>query len=251
MITGRYRIPAEARHEETPCDPQLDAGALRGAASSRARSARRERCSLGGCERLSRTEWFPKVLGVGETAERGGGARASRRAVDGAGIRRSGSLADVPQQRHARSRTRDAVPGARGQCRFADYRLDGRRPGRRAARVSRSPSCARCRAARRSRATTASRAGARSASGRACGSRAARRGAAEAGGALRRVPLRRSDGGRTARDLVLREHRPRRRLSSADDPRLRAERRARCRSPTARRCGCASSASSATSTRST
>ena len=48
--------------------------------------------------------------------------------------------------------------------------------------------------ARRSRATIASRAGARSASGRACGSARARPRAAEAAGALRRVPLRRSDG---------------------------------------------------------
>jgi DMSO/TMAO reductase YedYZ molybdopterin-dependent catalytic subunit len=46
---------------------------------------------------------------------------------------------------------------------------------------------------------------------------------AEARGALRRVPLRRSDG-RRRHEPVLREHRHRRRLPRADHPRLRAQR---------------------------
>ena len=51
--------------------------------------------------------------------------------------------------------------------------------------------------------------------------------------------------------LLLREHRPRRRDARADDPRRTISTVPRCRSPTARRCGCAWSASSATSTPST
>ena len=50
---------------------------------------------------------------------------------------------------------------------------------------------------------------------------------------------------------LLREHRPRGRVPSADDPRLRDERRGAARSRTARRCGCGSSASSATRWRNT
>ena len=65
---------------------------------------------------------------------------------------------------------------------------------------------------------------------------AARAGEAQAGGALHRLPLRR----RSRRDRLdgrqlLREHRSRRRLPSADHPRLRHERRSRCPSRTARR----------------
>ena len=48
-------------------------------------------------------------------------------------------------------------------------------------------------------------------------------------------------------DALLREHRPDRRLPSADHPRLGHERPAAVASPTARRCACGSSASSATS----
>ena len=58
----------------------------------------------------------------------------------------------------------------------------------------------------------------------------------EAGGAASSFSTAPTSMDGTSTDAVLREHRPDRRLPPADAARLRAERRARCRSPTARRC---------------
>ena len=72
-------------------------------------------------------------------------------------------------------------------------------------------------------------------------------GGPEAAGALHRLLLRRHARADARRHrALLRDHRPDRRLPSPDHPRLRDERRPAARSSTARRCGCGSSASSAT-----
>ena len=186
---------------------------------------------VAGCDRLSQTEWFPKVLGAGEKRERG----ASRSVVtvaqgDGAGVHRqpicsptfrSNGTAEPDNARIRGSLPPTASPTTRWRSTASSRSRD----------ASRSPNCARCRAARRSRGTIASKAGARSANGRARGSSALLDAVQpKPAGALRGVPLRRSDG-RRRHDRLLREHRHGRRVPSADDPRLRAERRSRCRSP--------------------
>ena len=226
MITGRYRSRhAEAAHELRHAPGTTPDARRRAAVSSRARSARPARCCSAGCDRLSRTEWFPKVLGARRDGERGALAQARHVAqVDGAGVHRRGSLADVSQQWHRRARhRRSTARSPRTASPTTGWRsaVSSRSRAR-----SRSPSCARCPAARRSRATIASRAGARSASGRARGSRRCSRSCRPKPEARYVVfycadPME-EDGTRP----LLREHRPGRRVPSADDPRLRAERRA-------------------------
>jgi hypothetical protein len=60
--------------------------------------------ALGGCERLSRSEWFSKGARRGRGRERDGCACGHVAALDGAGVHRSRPLADVPQQRHRGAR---------------------------------------------------------------------------------------------------------------------------------------------------
>ena len=169
---------------------------------------------------------------------------------DGAGVHRGGSVAAVSQQRHGGAATTPSTRRWRSSG-FADYRLevDGlvEQPGA----ASRSPSCARCRAARRSRATIASRAGARSASGRARSSRRCSRPCSRSPRRATSCSTAPTRWRTTARSLVLREHRLRGCLPSADDPRLRAERQGAAGAERRADHGCASSGSSATSTRST
>ena len=176
---------------------------IRCAARSRARRALpARRCAAASARCAGRLRppvaaptWFPKVLRARRDAEPRGAASSSAAQGDGAGVQPSRTCrrrfaATAPPMPDTRR-----VPRAGARTASPTSALDGRRPGRAAAASSRSPSCARCRRARRSRATIASRAGARSANGRACGcARCSTSVQAEAGGALRRVPLRRSDG---------------------------------------------------------
>ncbi len=147
---------------------------------------------LAGCNRLSQSDWFPKVLGAGETASAAAAALVGHAQVDGAGVHDGRPFAEVSQQRHGGSE-RSAVPGA-GRARLRRLSARSRRPGRDAgvvlargaprAAVAHADHASRlCRGLERDRAVEG-----REALG------TARRGAPEAGGALRRVPLRRSDG---------------------------------------------------------
>ena len=203
---------------------------------------------LAGCEAASRTQWFPKMLGVGEHLTRGAQQLADLASIDGAGIRRSRSVAAISQQRHLEPEKR-RVPGARAQ--------------------RRSPT-GRC----RSTGSLTSPATLTLAQLRAMPSRTqiTRHDCVEGWSAIGKwtgVPLSevlaRVSAAQPARatsvfhcadpmssgDAVLREHRHGGCVPSADDPRLRDSTTRCCRSRTARRCACASSASWATRWRST
>ncbi len=180
-------------------------------------------------------------------------ARAAPRAVAdvaGARIHRGRHLAGLQGQRL------DAIPtirptSARGE-RLRRLAAEGRRPGRAAAIAVASPICAPCRRARRSPATTASKAGAASANGPACSSAPLLQSVGlKPEARYRRLPLRRHDWRTSTAASYYESIDLDGRLPPADDPRLRHERRDADRSPTARRCACASSASSATRWRST
>ena len=190
---------------------------------------------------------------VSEGAERGraaqrGRGEARRAPRHGAGVRGVRPLADVPQQRLQR-------PGHR-PVRTRGSRTISPTTGCRWAGSSRAPRAftladlrtlpSRTQITRHDCVEGLERH--REVEGHAA-RRAARRREAEAGSALRDVLLRRPDGERR-HELLLREHRPRRRAPSADDPRVRHERRAAAGARTARRSACASSGSWATSTRS-
>ena len=76
---------------------------------------------LAGCDQLSRTEWFPRVLAVADKWNRGAANAVVPRKAIGAGIRRVRSLAAISQQRHGQSRHRRIRSlVANG---FANYRL--------------------------------------------------------------------------------------------------------------------------------
>ncbi len=123
---------------------------------------------VAGCERLSQTEWFPKVLGAGEAASSAvAHAVTSRKSM-------AQEFTDADRSPTFRSNG-TAEPDDDDYRALAAQRLrrlpaGGRRPRRAAGDACRWPNCARCPAGRRSRGTTASRAGARSRSGRARGS---------------------------------------------------------------------------------
>ena len=102
---------------------------------------------LSGCDKLASTAWFQKTLGAGESLTRVAQRWVDSAQGDGAGIQRCGLVAAVPQQRHGGPAQR-AISGA-GDGRIRRVSARGRRPGRDARRVCRSPTCARCRAARR------------------------------------------------------------------------------------------------------
>ena len=125
--------------------------------------------ALAGCDSLSRTEWFPKVLDSVEPLERGA-REAGRPQRDGAGVR--ASRIGRPRSAATAPTIPDTAAVQRVACRTSSPTTRSNVGGlceRRAS--SRWPSCARCRRARRSRATIASKAGAPSASGRACACR--------------------------------------------------------------------------------
>ena len=69
MITGRYRVPDAAKDRADELEVDAD---TTGARRRFLRGARRiARCAwLAGCDRLSQSEWFPKVLGLGRKAQR-------------------------------------------------------------------------------------------------------------------------------------------------------------------------------------
>ena len=249
MITGRYRVAAEASRDEcerrfrlrkrlprrallrsAPRRPRRRAARSPAATACRRPSGFRSCSNSPSAERRRARSWSRRKAMAQEFAE-----------PDRSPTFRSNGTDDPGTDNTRRWR----------QSGFADYALDGRRPGRDAAPASRSPSCARCRRARRSRATTASKAGARSRKWK--GARlSALLDAVKPTPEARYVVFHCADPMDAGRHRpVLREHRHGRCLPRADDPRLRAQRRSRCRCRTARRCGCASSASSATSTRST
>ena len=54
---------------------------------------------LGGCERLSQSTWFPKVLGLGEKATYKNAKTRPPAKSDGAGIPGNRPVAAIPQQR--------------------------------------------------------------------------------------------------------------------------------------------------------
>ena len=120
---------------------------------------------LTGCDRLSQTEWFPKVLRTHETLNRGVhkllGSRPSMAQefteADLSPFFRSNGTA-MPEGEEYQALAKNG---------FADWQLEVGGLVEKPAEF-RLPSCARCRAARRSRAMIASRAGARSANGPAC-----------------------------------------------------------------------------------
>ena len=205
---------------------------------------------LGGCDALSQAPWFRNILFSAERLTIARAARGARVERSRARVHGGRSLAEIQGERQhvaRRSRLRQrwrrtALPtGAQGGRAGRDAgRVFARRSARHAvAHADHPPRLRRGLELHRQMEGRAARP-------------CARAGEAEAGGALSRLPLRRR-AGEDARRLrpLLREHRPRRRLSPADDPRLRDERRRCCRSRTARRSGSGSSASSATRWRNT
>ena len=154
--------------------------------------------ALAGCERLSHSDWFPKVLGAGETAS---SAALRTRCTSRKSMAQEFTDADrsptLSQQRHRRARHR-RVSGAAG-------RTASPTTASRSAASSRSPrrlSLAELRALpSRTQITRHDCVEGWSAIAKWKGARLAallERRAAEAGGALRRVPLRRPDGRATA-----------------------------------------------------
>ncbi len=178
---------------------------------------------VAGCERLSNSDWFPKVLGAGEKLSSRGGARRHLAQVDGAGVHRRRSLAELSQQWNRRAGQR-CVPDARRErlCRRTGSKSAAWSRSRRAFRWR---TFARCRAARRSRGTIASKAGAPSRSGRARGSPRCSRRCGPTPEA-RFVVFHCADPMEDGRHQpLLRKHRSRGCVPSADDPCLRDERR--------------------------
>ena len=180
--------------------------------------------ALAGCDNLSRTEWFPKVLDSVEPLNDALAKLVGRKA-HGAGVRgvrplARRSAATAPTIPDTRPVQRVGAEPASPTTRSTSAGCARRRAS------SRWPSCARCRRARRSRATTASKAGARSPSGRARGS-SALLDVVKPKPEARYVMFYCADPMAAGRHRpVLREHRLRRRAPRADDPRLRPERRA-------------------------
>ena len=161
MITGRYAIDDGRRPMRTNPDRAA-------AASCAAPAPLAGTLALGGCDALvAGARGSAKILDSAEERRRCGRSafclalrRRSRANYTEADLSPKFKANGIDVARRRR------LPGA---CRERLRRLaaEGRRPGRDAARVSRSPISAPCRRARRSRATTASRAGAASANGRA------------------------------------------------------------------------------------
>ncbi len=203
---------------------------------------------LAGCDRLSGSEWFPKVLGLAERLNYAAAHAIAPRKANGAGIRGVGSLPAVSQQRHGQSRYgRVSRDGSQWLRRFS---AGGGRHGWPAeelfacrtagAPVAHADHAARlCRRLERDCQVE----GRQAVGDPRCGAARGRR-------ALRDVLLRRPDGG-GRHGFLLREHRHGRRLPCADDPRVRNERRAAPGRERRAAAGSASSASWATSTRST
>ena len=184
----------------------------RGGASSRARSARRGDA----CACRLREAVAERVVPQGARRGRAIVRRcrhARRRAQrDGAGVHRGGSVAVVSQQRHGAAAERRVRRAAgRRICRLPPRRRRARR--RAGALFARGTARA---AESRTQITRHDCVEGWSAIGKWKGVQlvdAARSRTAEARGALRRVPLRRSDG-RRRHGPVLREHRPGRRVPS-------------------------------------
>ena len=152
MITGRYRITGVRDAQR-----QIRRSLLLGAGSAGA-------LFLSGCDRLSQTEWFPKVLRTHETLTRGvhkllGSRPSMAQEFSEAEYRR------FFEQRYVDARRR-RLSGVAANG-FADWQLevDGLVERRSSCHWR---SCAQCRVARRSRGMTALKAGAQSESGPAC-----------------------------------------------------------------------------------
>ena len=194
-------------------------------ASCSARSPRAPRpCCSAAATGCRGSDWFPAVLGSAEQLNRRIAAPGRRRAPPWP--RNSAK----PTCRRTSAATAPRIPTspayqALAAADFARLPPAGGRPGRTSPP---SLSLAELRALpSRTQITRHDCVEGWSAIGKWKGARAERGAGARAPatrGSLRGVPLRRSDG--RGRHAILREHRPRRRLPCADDPRLRPQRRA-------------------------
>ena len=121
---------------------------------------------LSGCDALSRSHWFPKVLKVGEDLSRS----VQHALTPRKSMAQEFTEADLSPtfRSNGTANPDDAAYQALARRRLRRLATAGRRAGRAADELLARSSCAPCAAGCRSRVTIASRAGAPSASGKAC-----------------------------------------------------------------------------------